>query len=305
MKGKLVSVIMVLGLCFLTACGGNSAERTDANVETGTNVDAGTEAEKETAKSDAVAEEGDNAAESDAEETGVYLLSKETIQNEDGEVSGITDYKYDENGNLLEKKAQGTDGSISSEKYEYDEKGNVLVYEENVEVNVDGQVYSEQRRVEYTYDADGVLLSEKSEDGYGFVTSTEYEYGDNGKIAKATISEGIDGIDMITYRTYEYDENDVLRKTVDSDDFGETGVYEEYNEKGDLIKWVGIFGTEATYEYEYDENGNRIKWVGNLGITTTYEYDENGNCIKEADAVQTTTYEYDEHGNTCSASAQR
>lgn len=219
------------------------------------------------------------------------LVKVEEYDKVSGEL-GVTEYIYDDNGNVIEEKYSGGRqqedieyyGSI---KYVYDEKGNMIEY---IEIRSSG----EQGSIKYHYDSDNKLIKTTvaGED------NDLYEYDDNGylvRIKKLGITESfyfderyindsngnmieekhfdcefIDGSweEKMTYwKDYEYNENNVLVKEVEYDAYtGEIEIICEYDANGILVSKKKF----SIWTAEHDV----------CDVETRWEYDEYGHCTK-------------------------
>lgn len=177
------------------------------------------------------------------------LLMTEFIYDGKTRVS-IAKYEYDGNGNELSM--QRTGWYAGRRENEYDANGNCvkqITYDQNGE---------EQRRCEYTYDAQDRLIHK--EDSYDIGYTFDYSYDGLGRLDRTTKYYFGMVVAMIGINTYD--------------------------EAGRLIDqtWVdgeGYAGYER-YSYLYDENGNLVQATeyenGDYPWhETTYAYDENGN----------------------------
>lgn len=225
--------------------------------------------------------------ESDHPEEKHYRLVKKTAYGaifsaETGSLFDlITEYNYDEKGNLIREIMYDSAGNnlADSIEYEYDEDRNkirtnrlvsgvldsYIVYEYNpenklireTEYNL-GNSYELDSfinyTIEYAYDADGKLVSRQSTDAVGNTETTTYEYDNKGLLSK----EVIKGNDLTQTNTYTYDDRNRVTKIEYSN-----GVLEEYtySEESNLpIKKVNkVPSLTTTYLYSYDEFENLIK----------------------------------------------
>ena len=284
MKKRFISMMLILGLCFTTACGGGQTESSK--------VAADAEGSSQT-ESEEAALEREEATEEATETEGVYVLSKVTIEDNQGVVFSVYEYHYDDKGNLLSadksNKYGETDSSVVKE--EYDEHGNRVVYDETYTTAED--TYQLHIESEYEYDADGKVLLEKSHDDLDGTSYTRYEYDEEGKLVRKERGSIYDDTYVLSsYDIYEYDENGVLKKETMYDEDDAFTCAAEYNENGEKIKTKFEYA-EIVFEYEYDENGLVLKSLsytnGELEDIKEKIYDENGNVITE-------TY-YDADGN--------
>lgn len=193
----------------------------------------------------------------------------------------ITEYNYDEKGNLIREIMYDSAGNnlADSIEYEYDEDRNkirtnrlisgvldsYIVYEYNLENKLIreteynlGNSYELDSfincTIEYAYDADGKLVSRQSTDAVGNTETTTCEYDNKGLLSK----EVIKGNDLTQTNTYTYDDRNRVTKIEYSN-----GVLEEYtySEESNLpIKKVNkVPSLTTTYLYSYDEFENLIK----------------------------------------------
>ncbi|MBQ9198852.1 MAG: hypothetical protein IJ141_01555 [Lachnospiraceae bacterium] len=149
-------------------------------------------------------------------------------------------------------------------------------------VNAEENTYKEA--IEY-------ITEEDTQDLYGIEEDNLYVAESARKIkTRRTISQTNDGTKYVS-GIKEYDINGNITKNT------------LYRADGSILVMV-----YANYECEYDDNGNLIKWIRYTGAssyeTLLYEYDKNGNLTKEtgyySDANSPdwySEYEYDEAGN--------
>ena len=201
---------------------------------------------------------------------------------EDYEVAVIHNYKYDQNGKMIEDV-------------------------------IDCAVPELAGKTTYTYDEDGKLLSSTEYDG------TVVEYNSDGSILKKT-SPPTDYHDdiVVIVSDYTYDENGRLLEQNDTVIDAVTGKPTEsqprrrctYDDKGNIL--TDMSNTVAAsydyiYSYTFDDKGRvstRIakdshnRWVKE---TTSYTYDDKGRLIEEetvfSDYKKMYVREYDDYGN--------
>lgn len=195
-------------------------------------------------------------------------------------------YRYDENGNLLEKTTNYYNAAANmriyhSYKYTYDDRNRVIVMDErglstykykyqynefdSVSVmqkyNKDGRLYTE-----YTYEYDNnrrlSKLTERdvlSSSGYGYVRKYSYE-GNSITEVTTMLKDGSPFGTMV----WVYDSHkNLLKETWTNDETGKSTVQKdnsyEYNAKGQLVRWTNrnwIFTDELSYrDYYYNEDG--------------------------------------------------
>ena len=212
---------------------------------------------------------------------------------------GVVVAFYDQYGKPLEELYCHPDKSRDDRfSYQYDENQNLVKYTSNDE-------YGEHSIV-YGYDEANRPIWRLSDEGLSTV-----EYDDAGNVIKR-VSEYTG-----TTAEYEYDSNNNLIKTTYSND-GETTLieYNEYNEKGELIKKTqDLCPGQTVTTYTYDENGNLLVCdkVQDNGLNSRdeHEYDQYGNCTKSTyhsawDDTYTCYYrEYDESGNITKETHER
>jgi YD repeat-containing protein len=157
----------------------------------------------------------------------------------------------------------------------YDKNGNII-YESQYSDN-NGNVYTSS--TERTYNEDGKLLSEKSNDE-GNIHITDFFYDENGYLVKSTNSDE-DGVYSIT--EYENDDRGRKIKAV------------SHRDNSNVI---------YTQHFTYDENGNMLSSTTEIGTTVQryeFEYDKNGNITRQAiyyngDKINEVYCVYDEGG---------
>lgn len=321
MKKKVLSFMVCFCLMagVMSGCGDSEGSgNTDTNnVETAEDGTSGNESEG--AEQTGVSDENGNGNDlSGIEPEEVTFLAKETQHSSDGSIYSISDYEYDENGNLVK-----TNNSIAA----------VIDFDGNPIRDNNSDIEYEHSLTVYEYDANNNKTKEAVCDEDGNISHWwEYEYDANNNMTKY-IWYGSDGsIFGETEYEYEYDANNNVTKRIQYNSDG--SIYEwieyEYDAKSNLIKEIPSNPDlsnpdsddqtryEYEYEYEYDVNNNKIKSTEYYFIYlddeliyeeirgwTEWEYDANSNMTKETSyfgpdndyITQWTEWEYDANNN--------
>ncbi|MCD8361529.1 MAG: sigma-70 family RNA polymerase sigma factor [Lachnospiraceae bacterium] len=241
------------------------------------------------------AEEISEEAESQETTHPAYLVTRElyTGYYKGWSTEYTIDYYYDENGWLIQKTTVGTEQDP---------------YEEVAEVS---------NRTEYSYDANGNLLSEIEYDSAG---QTNYSYtweydADGNQITEVYMMYYSGDFLLSDTAEYSYDENGnriAEYNTQKDSSYSETSSHctYEYDSYGNIIKQNYYGETRSStveYLYTYDENGNILSKEtvdGEETSTRSYTYDENGLLLSETEELygetELITYTYDENGNMAS-----
>ncbi len=234
------------------------------------------------------------------------VTTEKRIDSDNGDLIASTVYTYDSNGNVIREDYPGRDEEERTDwkEYHYDDK-NRLTEEIMGHTGFDGKRTNDVQTV-YSYYDDGTLHEEHHYRGDGTdmqeteyliydslgriiknsgginvdgrvqggfnagLVFTEYEYAENGRIAKISTNDA-SGVCYTEVYTY-YDTG--IRSSIVIDDF-EDNKHEEkrYNEAGFLLDDSGRF--------EYNEAGEivaRYGWHYN-NDTTTFSYDENHRLV--------------------------
>ena len=178
-------------------------------------------------------------------------------------------------------------GDRASQEYKYDNNGNII----ELMSYVHGK--AENTRT-YEYDSNGYLVKEVYDNQFG--DTYIYEYDDLGnmtaKLCYANVSEMVGNtlyigneLECKTRHYYEYDKhNNLIQENIWSLQSGDSSITytNEYDSNGRLVKQSSSSsnGDVTTLEYVYDGKGNLISEI-KTGSADSYEYH----------------YEYDEFGN--------
>ncbi len=229
-----------------------------------------------------------------------YSEISETKTEEDDYSGTQTTYKYNKDGQILEKSEYDYDywdsELTNKEIYEYDENGRILRY---IEHTGSGSLILEVR---YTYDSIGNLIR-KTSNGEESYYNYEYtfEYDDKGnKVLENRYN--YEGELYYTYK-YTYDDNGNIITETKYDDEGELEYTYEYtyDDKGNETQvklYTGYYGSSSNdykITYEYDKKGNKTKAVkydgyGEVEYEYNYKYDKNGNITYSENANEMFSY---------------
>lgn len=209
-----------------------------------------------------------------------------SVYDEEGRLSYLWTYTYDEHDNILmeEKQNVQTKESESVSNYAY-------IYNEQNLVEVKYWGSPDEYEV-FFYDDSGNLL-----ESCRFNQNVEaehycYEYDEQGNMIRQV--ESRNGMEYHEKKIeYEYDERGNISVTRDYDKDGnlDFSLYHEYNEENQLIKITSEFEWSKEYNYyetyEYDQNGNKIR-VSSFYMNATepyyytiYEYDSSKRCTRK------------------------
>ena len=207
-----------------------------------------------------------------------YQVTKRYIEHNTGDIN-ITDYTYDEEGNLLSTKLYLNDKFQSSVEYDYNKDSNIVTMtntSSNSEITV--------TEVQQEFDDAGQLIKESSYSDGTFAGSTEYFYDNEGRQTKMVTKHA--NSDMIITVFYEYDKsgNQIL--------YGiDTGFYVSkkehfYNEENKIYRTDDYRNDELIYrtEYHWEENtryGEVYDGKEQLLGKNIYIFDDFGNSLVE------------------------
>lgn len=200
--------------------------------------------------------------------------------------------------NLIEKVYMSYGNEYQNFEWKYDENGNVVEYAENAGSVTNRWTYKE----EYEYDENGNVVRCIETYGSGSIQIYEYEYDSNNNQTRKTIIWNNGQTSEYT-TSYTYDSNGNITKKVKTSEYGTDTYTYIYDANNKLIKATktNSSGT-VVMNYTYDAQGNVIKVVERESSDTYtyfYEYDTNGNIIKisEDGYDEWTEYDFDEHSN--------
>ncbi|HUX97664.1 MAG TPA: hypothetical protein VMV47_18170 [Bacteroidales bacterium] len=148
-------------------------------------------------------------------------LSRSTWKQLDNSRSSVNIYKYDFNGNIIEKYREFSDGLTSTETFEYDSDNQLLTEKFH---RSDG--YS--NKANYLYNAEGEVIKAEWEGYHGWFTGQiSFVYDSTGKLSKGSI---IQDKKVIGFINFSYD--------------SEARLIEEYWE------FTGNYNQTFTFEYK-------------------------------------------------------
>ena len=234
---------------------------------------------------------GDETVEFTYNDSGKLVLQVE--KSESGSEIRRYEYTYDDNGNCLTKSRIGG----SSEEYiayTYNDKGQLTretVTQKYIYQSDDVTVWN------YTYDADGNLVSRLNDKGGMY-----YTYDAAGRVTEE--KEAYEGSDSFNKYVYAYDEQGrMVKERYESAESWSEYAY-KYDARG--VRYVDTYTLSdetATYTTTLDADGNITAYdlTASYGTTAHAEYDAAGNIVKkdmtwESGRAQTYTFAYNEYG---------
>ena len=207
-----------------------------------------------------------------------YQVTKRYIEHNTGDIN-ITDYTYDEEGNLLSTKLYLNDKFQSSVEYDYNKDSNIVTI-----TNISSNSEITVTEVQQEFDDAGQLIKESSYSDGTFAGSTEYYYDNEGRQTKMVTKHA--NSDMVITVFYEYDKsgNQIL--------YGiDTGYYISkkehfYNEENKIYRTNDYRNDELIYrtEYHWEENtryGEVYDGKEQLIGKNIYIFDDFGNSLVE------------------------
>lgn len=202
-------------------------------------------------------------------------LMRRVTYEEDGSVSTLHEYAYDDKGNRTVSVAFDKNGERLwrfATEYTYDESGKLT------RETVRGMEMEVVSYTDYVYDDDGRLIRETE---YGSSpSSVEYTYDAKGNLTKET---HLRGEKVIYYYEYAYDENGNLTKESTFQEDGRCSSSATYGANGKQKKRTEYQSDGSKYEFEYDDKGNRTAYIGyeadgtlSFREDTSYRYNASG-----------------------------
>lgn len=177
--------------------------------------------------------------------------------------------KWDDKGRVIEESVFDTDGNLKYKRtFKYDNNGNNIEREDQTAYTHDTNRFMYSKYV-YKYDNKNNKIGWYREDNIDSSLSPmeTYKYDDNGNILEEkSFSDGV----LSAIIKYDYDNNgnliEVKTNSLDRDYSSKATI--NYDEKGNEIERVetGVIDKEPikiknTYKYEFDKNGNWIKKI--------------------------------------------
>ena len=211
------------------------------------------------------------------------LLNNRTIRYE--EEDGSTEISTDEKGNVTR-----------TTKNQWDQP-TLIVYPDNSQIKIEyEQQFNKVKRItnqrgvvtEFTYDANGNLVTKIEAVGLTEERQTSFSYDHNNQLISMTTLA--DDNTAAATTSFEYDEyGNVVLVT---DPQGHTTQYLDHDVMGNATRVVDAKGNEWTLEY--DAMGRLLAVTDPLSHQTSYEYDGNGNQTAMVDALsERTEYSFD------------
>ncbi len=280
---KRMAVLLAVLMLLLSACGGETAPETTQ--PTAAPAQAAAPAEEETA---AAPTEAETTAATEPPVKPLYRLQAKMRYDENGELTHVTSYFYDDQNRLLgyvtTNAAGEWEGSreytyyedyreFSSEPYSFggmtfqtsfreylDEEGR----ERRIESYRNGELQTTE-----TYNEQGMRQSMIGNTGV-----TVWEYDEHGNAVASLTGTDMDTLSKNMEHINTYDDQGRLSHRETKRYNGETGEFE----------------TTVFYEYQYEENktteiltyaNETTSWVKGGTITTVTTYDDQGNVLRE------------------------
>ncbi|MGD9158472.1 MAG: RHS repeat-associated core domain-containing protein, partial [Desulfobacteraceae bacterium] len=215
----------------------------------------------------------------------------------------ITEYEYDDSGNLIrETAAVGTDDERTLENT-YDNDGNLLTVKQIANPNTPEAItvmtYDYSGNVSTVTDPEGNLTQLTSHDIMGNILTRidergktwAYTFNDDGSLA--TITDPMSHLTQIFY-----DDNGNKEREIDAEEKESRFIYDSRN---NLVESVDTAGKSAFFEYNSDDL--LIKETDPEGKIAWYEYDNEGRLVKSIDGNGNEIItEYDDSiGSDCSS----
>lgn len=217
---------------------------------------------------------------------------EETVySNTDGNVMRLIKFKYDINGNIVEKSALKPDNTlVYKHSYKYNTDG---IFIEDTEFDRNNAITSVVKNanipdsIKNKYNKRGMLL----ENNTYWKNKSErkiFLYDSANNLIERKYFSAKDS--LIFKTTHKYDEKgqtieDIYYKSADSINYKYTYAYDEKGNNTERIYYKSNGSINYHYFYKYDEKGNRIEEDsykdGNLSHKYVYKLDDEGNITEE------------------------
>ena len=234
-----------------------------------------------------------------------HKVGETTYNPNDGTIFSNSEYRYNEDGNLIEEVTTKGDAKTKT-IYRYDSTGNK---KEMVSYKQDGTV---DRKVIYIYDGDNNLLESLGYLDDGRLFSKElYTYDSAGNM--------IEQINSVSRYTYAYDNNGEMIElvkysrdfnTLDSAEYNVANriafVYDNAENLAAEYVYRPDSSVKAKSTFQYDAKGNMTAETdytgeGRVTYSAVYSYDRRGDLVEESgierDRPFKNTYKFDHKGN--------
>lgn len=214
---------------------------------------------------------------------------------------------------VKEEEYDGDENLTIVTNYYYDDQGN-LVKEETSNFNAGNAIYGlpdwTSERIEYEYDSRGHKIKQTNYDIYGNIGNwEEFERNAQGETIKRTTFNS-DG-NIAYWIEYTRDNQGNAIKSMDNEGWTTERKYNEQGKKTEIISYDKAGNIEHWQEYEYNEQGDLVKEAicsskGNIYLSE-YEYNEQGNLVKltEDSTSEVIVSEYNEYSGEDKVAVQR
>ncbi|MBD2413823.1 hypothetical protein FACHB389_24300 [Nostoc calcicola FACHB-389] len=266
--------------------------------------------------------------------TKLFINDSGLIGQSQDALGRVTQYRYDENGNVVRIIAPGntlsaftydTQGNLTStvdalgQKLEFtydtnfnklqtleDQRGNLTTLQYNGSGNVNKIAYADGSIETYSYDTQGNLtvgVNRRSQniaytyDSRGLLLSKSYADGTTATFTYDNRGNLLSATDADSSFTYTYDTSDRVTKVNQG-----AGRFVEFTYNASGLRTKMVDQTGATTNYIYNAAGRLSELTnGSGGRIIAYSYDGAGRVIREDNGNGTyTTYSYDAVGQTTS-----
>jgi hypothetical protein len=232
-------------------------------------------------------------------------IEETTYNQNDGTIFSKINYRYDQDGNLIEEVTTKGDAKTKT-IYRYDSTGNK---KEMVSYKQDGTV---DRKGIYLYDGNNNIIESLGYLSDGRLFSKElYAYDSSGNVSEQKNS--------VSRFTYAYDDDGNMIEMIkygrdfnnlDSAEYNITDriafVYDSFENLTSEYVYKPDSSIKAKSTFEYDGKGNVVTEIdyssdGRIDYSATYKYDRRGNVVEESgierDRPFKDVYKFDRNGN--------